>query len=353
MKIRVAILLILALFDFIHAERIGLLEGVLKPQMIEVDGDELFVAEGQYIFVYSLPELKMKFRIGKDGEGPGEFKLDPARTIIFSVHSKFILAESRNKIVYFDRSGRFIKEKRKRPGILQVLPLGGNFAVLRIHYGQEGESYFVASVMDAEFNEIRAVYRQKFFNFKGKIHAIPDGLNLCVSGDRLYVEESPDGFVIEVFDPLGKRISRMDRKHAPEIVTAAHREKGLADLMKIPALLRAAREQGRTKVLNDLKPNLVYPDHLPAIAYMMVGAKGIDIKTPLRNAGKAEFLHLDWDGTRIGTQYLPEAKTVDFLVRMQGDKNYFTIHDDKYYYLKFRESEDDEAWEVHAESLQP
>jgi len=352
MKIRAATLLFLAFSSFIHSERIGVLEGVLKPQMIKVDGGELFVAEGQYIFVYSLPRLKMKFRIGKDGEGPGEFKLDPARTIIFSVHPDFILAESRNKIVYFDRGGRFLREKRKSPGILQVLPLGGNFAVLRIQYGQEGESYFVASVMDREFNEIRALYRQKFFNFKGKIHAIPDGLNMSVRDERLYLEESPDGFVIEVFDAAGKRTRRIERAHTPIAVTAIHRDKGLADLLQIPALLRAARQQGKAKVLNDLKPNLVYPEHLPAIAYMMVGANGIYLKTPLRKAGKAEFLHMDRQGELIATHYLPEAKEVDFLVRMQGDKNYFTIHDDKYYYLKFRESEDDEAWEVHAEPLE-
>ena len=66
------------------AARLGVLEGVLKPQMIQVHGGELFVAEGQYIHVFSLPDMKKKFRIGKDGEGPGEFKLDPARTIIFS-----------------------------------------------------------------------------------------------------------------------------------------------------------------------------------------------------------------------------------------------------------------------------
>jgi len=351
MKTRVAAVLILALSPFIQAERLGVLEGVLKPQMIRVAGDELFVAEGQYIHVFSLPGLQKKFRIGKDGEGPGEFKLDPARTIIFSVHPGFILAESRNKIVYFDRSGAFMKEQRKLPGILQVLPLGGNYAVLRLQYGAGGESYFVASVMDAEFKEIRAVYRQKFFNFKGKINALPDGLNLCVSGQHLWVEESPDGFVIEVFDARGERVRRIEKEVAPLSVTAAHRRRGLADLMKIPALRRAVKEQGKAKVMNDLSPNLVYPDHLPAIGYITADKDAVYVSTPRRENGKVEFLRLDSAGKVIKSFFLPAAKEVDFLVRMQGDKNYFTIDGGTYYYLDFVESEDDEAWEVHAEAL--
>jgi len=333
------------------AARLGVLEGVLKPQMIQVHGSELFVAEGQYIHVFSLPDMKKKFRIGKDGEGPGEFKLDPARTIIFSVHPEFILAESRNKIVYFDRSGGFLKEKRKSPGILQVLPLGENYAVLRLQYGAGGESYFVASIMDPEFNEIRGVYRQKFFNFKGKINALPDGLNIAVVQDHLWVEESPEGFVIEVFDGQGNRVRKIEGQAAPVAVTAAHKRRGLEDLMKIPALRRAVKEQGRAKVLNDLSPNLVYPEYLPAIGYITADKDAVYVSTPRRKDGKVEFLRLDSAGKVIKSFFLPAAKEVDFLVRMQGDKNYFTIHGGTYYYLDFVESEDDEAWEVHAQAV--
>lgn len=346
-----SILLLLLLLVPVFGERIGTIEEVMKPQMIKVQDDELFVVEGHQIFIYSLPRLTLKKRIGKDGEGPGEFKLDPARTIIFTVHPDFILAESRNKIVYFDRRGDFLREKRKTPGILQTIPLGKNYALLGIVYEPEGRNYFTVSIMDPEFNAIKEIYRQKFFSFKGKTHVIPDGLNLCVVDDKLYVEESPDGFVIEVYDSSGKKLKRIEKEFSKIPVTTGDKQIAFEDLLKIPALRRAIHQQGRNQVINDLKPNLVYPEFFPPIRYLTAARERLYVKTAVRKNGRDEFLVLDLNGRELNRLYFPAAKKVDFLVQMQGDKNYFTIHDDKYYYLKYVETEDDESWEVHVEKL--
>ena len=51
-------------------------------------------------------------------------------------------------------------------------------------------------------------------------------------------------------------------------------------------------------------------------------------------------------------RWLPVPKKVEFLVQMQGDKNFFSIFKNHYYYLLL--NEDDDTWEVgihHAQSL--
>lgn len=63
----------------LFGERLGTLPEVLKPQMIRVFQNHLYVVEGHKIFHYSLPDLNFLGPIGKEGEDPGEFQLDPSR----------------------------------------------------------------------------------------------------------------------------------------------------------------------------------------------------------------------------------------------------------------------------------
>jgi hypothetical protein len=49
--------------------------------------------------------------------------------------------------------------------------------------------------------------------------------------------------------------------------------------------------------------------------------------------------------------FLPKAKKVDFLVQMQGDKKYYSIHKDTFYFLKFIETDEDEDWELHRQEI--
>jgi hypothetical protein len=349
-------MLLLSLLLFLTAfpvmgERIGSIDEVLKPQMIRVDEGELLVVEKHHIFIYSLPDLKLKNRIGKEGEGPGEFQPDPARTIIFSVHPGYILAESRNKIIYFDRRGRYLRERIKPPGLLQVLPLGPNFAVLRILYGPEGENYFAVSIMDQDLKEIREIYRQKFFSFKGRTIVIPDGLNFCVMEGKLIVEQSPDGFVIGIYDQAGNKINRIERPFEKIPVTDNDREEAFADLLQIPSVRRAIQEQGKNRVVDNLKSTASYPDFLAPIQYIMADQGRLVVKTPLVRGDREEFLVMSLEGKIIKKIYLPKARKVDFLVRMQGDKNYFTIHGNGYYYLKLVDTGDDETWELYMERI--
>ena len=61
---------------------------------------------------------------------------------------------------------------------------------------------------------------------------------------------------------------------------------------------------------------------------------------------------MDTKGNILKEVYLPIAKKVDFLVQMQGDKKYYNIHNDKFYYLKLVEKGDDEDWQVFVEKIE-
>jgi hypothetical protein len=346
------LMFIVSMGNRVFPARLGFLEGVLKPQMIKVSGSELFVVEGHNVFIYSLPELKLKKKLGKQGEGPGEFKLDPSRTAVINVFPGYILAESRHKVIWFSREGNFIKEKRKKPGIIQTMPIGKNFAVLKILYGPRGHNYFSINLYDSQFTEIKELYKQYFFTFEDKLFIMPDSLNYCICDNKIFIEESPDGFVIEVFDSEGKKLKRIQKPFEKIKVTAGDKEAAFNAFLQIPSVVRQIKQLGKQEMINRLKSqNLVYPDTFPAIQYMLADNKKLYTKTYRKKNNKEEYLIMDLTGNILKKVYLPAVKKVDFLVQMQGDKKYYHIHNDKYYYLQMMESEEDEGWEVHVHEL--
>lgn len=336
----------------LQAAKLGTLEGVFKPQMIKVYGDELFVVEGHTILIYSLKDLSLKKKIGKKGEGPGEFNPDPSRTIIMKVYPEFIVAESRNKVIFFGRDGKYLKEHVKTPGILQTIPIGKNYLIHKILYGAEGKLYFTANIYDRNMKDIKELYRQKFFTFESKVFVMPDPLHLCVWKDRVYVEESPGGLVIEAFDFQGNKVKRIEKEYDKLEVTEAHKKQAYNEYVSIPFIRRMIKREGMAAFKNFLKQvTLVYPDYFPAIDYMAADSGLLYLKTYYKKDGKFQFLVMNPEGKLVKKIYLPEAKKADFLVQMQGDKKFYTIHDGKYYYLKFYEEEDDERWDVHVEEI--
>jgi hypothetical protein len=350
--ILVMLMFIVSMGNTVFSVRLGRLEAVLRPQMIKVFGNELFIVEGHYVFIYSLPELKLKKKLGKQGEGPGEFKLDASRTAVISVFHDYILAESRNKIIWFSREGNFIKEKRKIPGIIQTLPIGKNFAVLKILYGPKGHNYFSINLYDPQFKEIKELYKQYFFTYEDKLFIMPDSLNYCICDSKIFIEESPGGFVIDVFDSEGEKLNRIEKPFEPLNVSGSDKEAAFNAFLQIPSIVRQIKQLGKPAVINQLKSqNLVYPETFPAIQYMLADNKKLYVKTYRKKNNKEEYLIMDLKGDILKKVYLPVVKRVDFLVQMQGDKKYYHIHNGKFYYLKMIEDEEDEAWEVHVHDL--
>lgn len=338
--------------QILKAEKKGSLTEVLKPQMIKVYGHQLFVVEKHNYFIYSLKDLRLIKKVGKLGEGPGEFKPDPSRTILLSVFPDYIMGESRNKIIWFSRLGEYIKELRKSPGIIQTLPIGKNLAVLRILYGKKGKNFFAVSIYDTAMNEIKMIYKQPFFTYEDKVFIMPDGLFFSIIGDKLYVDQSPDGFLIGVYDENGNKVKEIRKEFTPLPVSAAHRETAFNDFLEIPSVRRMIKEQGRAAAIKFAKQQkLTYPEFFPAIRYMLADQGKLYIKTHAQKQGKEQYLEMDTNGKLLDTYYLPKTKRVEFLVRLQGDKKFYTIHNGIFYYLKSIEDDEDEIWELHMEKL--
>lgn len=353
MKRAAVFVLLILTANFAFSTSLGPLEGIFKPQMIKVFDDELFVVEGHKVFIYSLKDLSLKRKIGKEGEGPGEFNLDPNRTAIITVSSEYIIIESRFKIVYFARDGRFVKETRKAPGVLQTVPIGKNYLVYKILYGPKNENYVTLNIYNGEMKPVKEIYRQKFFSYKGRSYVMPDPLNYCIHDGKIYVEASPEGFVVEVFDFEGKPLDQFQKEYEKITVTAAHRENALDHFLGIAQLQRAIKERGRAAVVSEVKSQgLAYADYFPAVQDIKTDGNNLYLRTYHRKKDKEKYMVTDLKGKVRKDVYLPIPKKADFFVLLQGDKKYYDFFNNTFYYLKYVETDDDESWEVHVEKIE-
>lgn len=331
------------------SEKLGELRDVLMPQTVKVDGNELFVVEDHFIYIYTLDDLKLKARLGKSGQGPGEFNLDPSRTIVLSVFPDKLMAESRFKIISYSRDGAFLEERKKNPNVLQTLPVGSHFAVLRLKFEDEGKLYFSVDLLDGEFNELKELYRQKFFQFENKVYLMPDALHFTVVENKIFVDESPDGYVIEVFDAKGNSVDVIRRDWRRLEVFDAHKKQALDDYLDIPFFKRMIDQNGKAAFQSYIKQqNFVYPETFPAIEEMVYADGKLYVKTFEKEAGQEVFYVHDLADGGVEKLKLPEVQKVPFLVRVQGDKKTYTFDHGTFYYLKHIDVEEDEYWEVHA-----
>ena len=112
---------------------------------------------------------------------------------------------------------------------------------------------------------------------------------------------------------------------------------------------RVKEEQGMS-AFNELikQSNFIYPETFPAIEHLTVDDEHVYVKTSKALKGKNEFIVFDKEGNERQVVRLPTTPQVPFLVRLQGDKKFFSMVDGQYVYLKLVDvSEEEEYWEVH------
>lgn len=344
-KLLVLFLLPAVLGGWGFAEKLGSLPEVMKPGMIAVSGDQLFVVEGPKIFNISLKDMTLLRTFGRQGEGPGELKVSPVWYNFVAVYPDHLFVAGLDKFIYFSRDGKLLKEIRKPPGIMQAFPVGKHFLVSDQTHMEKDTQQQVLSLYDSSFKKFKELYRQdsSVQPAAKTTEVIMDTLDFQIRDERIYIERSREGFVIDVFDSGGKKLYQI-KKDVPKLkVTAADRDAALADFKQDPFVKEVGFENFR-KQFSDV----VYPKVYPAIRNIDVSKDRIYARTFKRKSGKEECLVMNLKGKVLSTVYLPMVENAPFTAHLVGIR-YYTIVNNKYYYLK--ENEDTEDWELHVEAL--
>jgi len=351
-KIKCFVLLIL-LTGFLFSAKVGTLPEVMRPDNITIFGNELYIVEGATIYVYSLTDVSLIRKFGKAGEGPGELRATPFFPTRITVSSDYILGETRSKLVYFSKDGKLIKEKRKPNNLVMgFIPIGKNFVATRMHQEEDKLIYNCTRVYDSDLKEIKELYRQKWVQ-QGiqppaiKLYMIMDFTNYRVYDDKIFIEESAKGFVIEVFDKNGNKLYQINRDYEKIKVTGEHEEKIINRFKEDPVIKIQADQQGGW---NEIKKffTMIFPDTFPPIQDIGISNGKLYVQTYKVVNNKEEYLVMDLKGKFIKRVFIPKFVGTPIMAKILGTR-LSTIDNDRMYYLQ--ENIDEEEWELHAEEI--
>jgi hypothetical protein len=327
------------------AEKVGVLKDVLVPEGFMVSQGEVFILEGATVFVFSLPDLSLKRRFGREGQGPGEVMITPWLSNLLYVYPHKILIDSVNKMVEYSHEGKFIKEVRRSEQYTQMLPVADYFVVRkRMQDPKEKKQFSTVNWFDPEADQTKELFRQPFPAQRGQVEMVPDAILYQVYQDKIFIEQSLKGLMIEVFDSRGASLYSIQHDYDKVPVTREKRRE-LEESLRLDPYMNISPdnwEQFKSQT------EMIYPDSFPAIRDFFIADNKIYVQTFKRQNGKNQFIVMDLKGHILGEVYLPEVRRPGFTEQMMGTGvRLFCIDQNQYYYIV----EKDEWCELHVAEI--
>lgn len=314
---------------FLYPEKVAEFSEIMQPVRINIDGNEMFVVDARSkIAVFSISDLRFLRDISRSGEGPGEFRYLP----FIKIFADSVFLGALNKVMVFSREGKLIEEKRLYP-IARALPVKDNY----VSFGTEREgeeTYRTVNLLNTDLKKIKALHRQLRIPRRRGINPIRDYLGFDTFKDKIFIADSRQGFVIEVFNSLGEKLDTIEKKVEKIRISDDFKGKYVEQLEKRPG------GQGAEWRVAIQRFGVEYQKFFPDIREFLVVDDKIYVQTYKTKEGKTEFIVLDSEGNTLQAAFLPLYEKGSLV-----DKHVYTFYKDYYYYLKY--SEDNEIWELH------
>lgn len=281
----------------------------------------------------------------KEGQGPGELPAAPNYSNKITVFKDHVVAECQNKLIYFSKDGELQKEIKKNSfTIIQSIPVGKNYAVSKLTPAENGKSmYHSICLYNSEMKEIKELYRMKFMQQgqppKAELNMLFDSPGFRIYDNKIFVEESADGFIIDVFDENGKKLYRIRKDFKKRKISNKYKE-GIIEHIKNDSLIKVLGGWDNFKNLFQF----YFPDTFPAIKDIEVSNNRIYVQTYNESNNREECIIMDLRGKVKKSVSLPKFKNISLIGSILGTKLH-TIQNDILYYLL--ENEDTEEWEFH------
>jgi len=315
------------------------------PRQICVEGGRVYILDARDIIVYDLKDGRLLMRIGRGGQGPGEFTMGPGRLAVFPDR---LVIEDFHKIMRFNLDGKYL-DQIMEPGYLKrlaFLPVGNNFVGFSMRRRNDGTlAPAVGCVYDKDLKLIKEFYGALPPGpppppapgspppaKKEDVLLVRDYVDYAIFENKIFVADSRKGIFISVFDENGVLLREI--RHPAEKV-------------KIPKSYfeAALKERQKSKYWEISKAsfNFIEADYFPAMAGFKIDGGRIYIITPAEKGGFYEVIVMDLEGRVQETSFRFPLKP-NFAV-LESFALTYDVENDAFVWFDYNDAK--ETYELH------
>jgi hypothetical protein len=317
----------------LQAKKVAVFDEFGQPASINVGNGFIYVQEKVNIFVYKLENYQLVTKFGKEGEGPGELKINPlGAPMTVAPYNGKIYITSLGKLSIFSKTGEYIKEYKVN-ATDSFYPFGSKFVCLSTAPKDKNPQDVVLALFlaDENFKKDKLIYKSDFEigpNFKWEFPITP--FYPDVDGDKLFVIAGIHGFAIEAFDQKGEKLYTIKRDCKRIKIPSSYKDETLKWFKKTP---------NYRELYEFFKTRISFKDYYPPIYGMYADNGMLYVLTSKLDKDQRECIVMDQKGNEKKRIYLPvpEGYGMDWSV-------HFTIEDN--YFYKLDENIDEETWEL-------
>ena len=325
-------------------ERIIALPELTRPRGLIAENGRVFIADSREVLVYDLDSGRFLMRIGKLGQGPGEFPSGPTRP---SLSKDRLYVQGDRRLECFALSGKYIDSIHEpdSSGYFPYLPVGRHFVAFPLFWHGDGSLIPTGCIYDMRLRRLL-----KGFAELPAMPPVPpppgvaepagtrdrllvrDYGDFVVGGERIYVADSRRGFSISVFDENGRFLREISHPY---------------DKIRVPKKLvqDTVREWKASRdweaYYSHYRP--VVPDFFPAIIGLKVDGDRIYAVTSASKAGLYEMVVMDLEGSILKRDFrFPLSPDFEMPFRMRGK---YDIEGGRILWCAY--NEDKESYELH------
>ncbi len=307
-----------------------------RPDSIAVDDQDIVITDGIHIYVYSQKDRKLRVKMGgKAGEGPQEFLPSPAPWIpairVYLKPDQFFVSGI-NKMLRFERSGKYIDEFRPIIPRSQYIPLEKKYVV--IWFAEDKRHYITYSLYDSNKKLEKELLRMKSLDQDGKtIDPIAAGMaksyfSRQVHGNHIFLISDDEN--IHVFNATGQKTATINPPYEKISLTAK-------DIEVFDQFFRKDLRFKEIYVLDHAR--VKYPSSYPLRKEYRVAQDRVYVISNKKKDTQYETFIYDFSGKLQKRMFLP-LKDADPLELYP-----FAIHHNRIYQLI--ENDDEEIWQLH------
>ena len=214
------IFMVLTLFATMNlsAQKRIIISDLQKPHQIAVDGNDLYIFdESDYsLHVYTISPFALKFKVGKKGDGPHDFKYLP---FVF-VQPESLACTDFTKTIWFSKKGEVLMLKEYSDfenfdlnAEMLLFPVNEHFVQITADHDLQKRHVYL---LNPEFKTIKELYEGSFvWRSDAPIRYRTDTL---VYKNLIFVSDTQKGFHILVYDDQGNRLHTIDKSQDVEKV---------------------------------------------------------------------------------------------------------------------------------------